>query len=249
MSGAAPGTLGWLSATVLLAAALELFSLGLFAPLEHRLLDVFVRSQAARLTPDPDIVLVDIDEKSLANMQDLAGRWPWPRAIHAELIEGLAAQNPRAIVFDIMFSEPDRFRPESDRVFIDAVAKHSNIYFPLLRLDPRDDPRGVAARELAGLIGLIPGPDADPNARIALIPPLVLPPELWRAGTINFLEDADGVGRRYTLRTPVYGWTLLSLPARIARDLGWTLPPGADMVLGTRFFSVFVSRKNSKSCR
>jgi adenylate cyclase len=234
MSGAAPGTLGWLSATVLLAAALELFSLGLFAPLEHRLLDVFVRSQAARLTPDPDIVLVDIDEKSLANMQDLAGRWPWPRAIHAELIEGLAAQNPRAIVFDIMFSEPDRFRPESDRVFIDAVAKHSNIYFPLLRLDPRDDPRGVAARELAGLIGLIPGPDADPNARIALIPPLVLPPELWHAGTINFLEDADGVGRRYTLRTPVYGWTLLSLPARIARDLGWTLPPGADMVLAWR---------------
>jgi adenylate cyclase len=234
MSGAARGTLGWLAAGVLIAAALELFALGVFRPLEYRLLDVFVRSHAARIAPDPDIVLVDIDEKSLAKMQDIAGRWPWPRAIHAELIDGLAAQRPRAIVFDIMFSEPDRFRPESDQAFIEAVAKHNNTYFPLVRLDPRDDPRGVPARELAALVGLIPGPAADPEARVALIPPLVLPPEHWRTGTINFLEDADGVGRRYALRTRMYGWTLLSLPARVARDLGWTLPAGEDMVLAWR---------------
>ena len=74
---------------------------------------------------------------------------------------------------------------------------------------------------ITGLVGLIPGPHADPNARIALIPPLVLPPEQWRAGTINFVEDSDGVGRRYRLRTPLYGWTLLSLPARVARDLSY----------------------------
>jgi adenylate cyclase len=234
MSGGRHGTLGWLLAVVVLAAALELFSLRLLSPLEHRLLDVFVRSQAAGLAPDPDIVLVDIDEKSLANMQEVAGRWPWPRAIHAELVDGLEAQKPRAIVFDIMFSEPDRFRPESDQVFVDTVAKYKNIYFPLVRMDPSDDPRGVPARDLAGLVGLIPGPHSDPNARIALIPPLVLPTELWRAGTINFVEDPDGVGRRYTLRTPVYGWTLLSLPARVARDLGWSIPAGRDMVLAWR---------------
>jgi len=234
MSRARHGTLGWLFAAVLLAATLELFSLGLFGSLEHRLLDVFVRAQAARLPPDADIVLVDIDERSLVTMQEVAGRWPWPRAIHAELIEGIEAQKPRAIVFDIIFSEPDRFRPESDQVFVEAAAKHANIYFPLVRLDRNDDPRGVPARDLAGLVGLIPGPHADPNARIALIPPLVLPPEQWRAGTINFVEDSDGVGRRYRLRTPLYGWTLLSLPARVARDLGWRIPAGRDMVLAWR---------------
>ena len=234
MSRARNGTLGWLFAAVLLVAALELFSLRLFGPLENRLLDVFVRSQAARLEPDPDVVLVDIDERSLVNMQEVAGRWPWPRAVHAELIEGLEAQKPRAIVFDITFSEPDKFRPESDQQFIEAVAKYTNIYFPLVRLDPSDDPRGVPARDLAGLIGLIPGPDADPNARIALIPPLVLRTEQWRAGTINFVEDSDGVGRRYRLRTPLYGWTMLSLPARVAQDLGWTIPAGQDMVLAWR---------------
>ena len=139
MSRARHGTLGWLFAAVLLVAALELFSLRLFGPLENRLLDVFVRSQAARLEPDPDVVLVDIDERSLVNMQEVAGRWPWPRAVHAELIEGLEAQKPRAIVFDITFSEPDKFRPESDQQFIEAVAKYTNIYFPLVRLDPSDD--------------------------------------------------------------------------------------------------------------
>ena len=54
-------------------------------------------------------------------------------------VQGLAAQRPRAIVFDIMFSEPDRFRPESDRAFVEAVTAHPNTWFPLLRLDPKDD--------------------------------------------------------------------------------------------------------------
>jgi adenylate cyclase len=234
MSGATGKTLGWLTAALLVAAALELFTFRLFASLENRLLDTFVRMHAARLAPDPGIVLVDIDEKSLARMQNIAGRWPWPRAVHGELVEGLAAQKPQAIVFDIMFSEPDRFRPESDQAFVDAVAKHRNTYFPILRLDPRDDPRGAPARDLAPLVGLERGPNADPNARIALIPPLVLPPGQWRVGTINFEEDSDGVGRRYALRTSVHGWTLLSLPARVARDLGWTLPAEKDMVLAWR---------------
>jgi adenylate cyclase len=219
---------------VLAAGALEVFALRLLTPLENRLLDSFVRSHAASLAPDPDIVLVDIDEKSLARMQELAGRWPWPRDVHADLVGGLAAQQPRAIVFDVMFSEPDRFRPEGDRAFAEAVAKFRNTYFPLLRLDSRDDPRAAKAAEVAPLIGLVRGPNADPQARIAVIPPLALPSELWRSGTINFVEDRDGVGRRYALRTRVGGWELASLPARVAYDLGFPVPDSDDLLLAWR---------------
>ena len=166
-----PLLLGALAALALAAA--EIFWLHAARPLDDRLVDLFVRMHAARFTPDPDIVLVDIDEKSLAKMQDVAGRWPWPRAVHGELIEGLAAQRPRAIVFDIMFSEPDRFRPESDRAFVDAVAAHPNTWFPLLRLDPKDDPKGARAADVAGALGLVRRAGADPEARIALVPPLV----------------------------------------------------------------------------
>ncbi|HVL34932.1 MAG TPA: adenylate/guanylate cyclase domain-containing protein [Burkholderiales bacterium] len=227
-------TLALLAFLVLLAGGAELGLVHALKPLDNRLLDAFVKRQAAKLAPDPDIVLVDIDERSLAAMQEEAGRFPWPREVYADLVQGLEAQNPRAVVFDILFLEPDRFRPQSDRAFIETASRFSNLYFPLVRLDARDDVRGAPAAELAPLLGLVRGPRADPHARIAVIPPLVLPPELWRTGSINFLPDADGVGRRYYLRHRVSGWDLPALPARVAMDLGFPVPDAEDLLLAWR---------------
>lgn len=218
---------------MLLLAALELFGLQTLRPLENRVLDSFVKRHAEALAPDPDIVLVDIDEKSLARMEPIAGRWPWSRAVHAELIEGLAAQKPRAIVFDIMFTEADRFRPKDDEVFADTVAQHRNTYFPLLRLPANADAKGPRLAEL-GTLGLARGKGADPDARMAVVPPMVLQPADWRVGLITFREDADGVGRRYLLREVVRGWQVPSLPARVAFDLGFPVPDGEDLILAWR---------------
>ncbi len=226
-------TLAIIGLAVLAVFALELFGLHLLKPFENRLVDAFVRNQAASATPDSDLVIVNIDEKSLFNMQKDAGRWPWPRSVHADLIDGLSAQKPRAIVFDIMFSEPD-LQPQGDQALAQAAAKYRNVYFPMLRLDPRDDPRGDPIAEVAPLLGMMRGPNADPKARIAVVPPRALPPELWRTGTINFVEDYDGVGRRYTLRTRIAGWELPSLPARLAFDMGFPVPDTDDMVLAWR---------------
>ena len=213
--------------------ALEFFVVQSMKPLENRLLDAFVKRQAASVAPDPDVVLVTIDEKSLATMERVAGRFPWPRAVYATLLDGLAPQRPRAIVFDILFAEADKVQPESDREFVEAALRHSgvNIYYPMVRLDT---PHGARASQLAPLLGLVRGPGADPEARLAVIPPLVLPPKLWRTGTINFLADEDGVGRRYELRTRVGGWDLPSLPARVAMDLGFPVPDADDVVLAWR---------------
>jgi adenylate cyclase len=222
------------AAAAIALAALEVFLLHGLRPLEHRLLDAFVRWHAARLAPDPDIVLVDIDERSLASMQPIAGRFPWPRAVYGELLDGLMAQKPRAVVFDILFVEPDKFRPESDRAFVDAAAPHDNVYFPMVRLDERDDAAGVRAGELAPLVGLVRRNGADPDTKIALVPPMALPSRLWRGGPINFLEDPDGVGRRYLLRSVIGGWEVPSLPARVALDQGWPLPDDNDLTLAWR---------------
>ena len=223
-----------LALAVLAALALELLGLQWMKPLENRLLDAFVKRQAAGLAPDPDVVMVDIDENSLNAMQKEAGRWPWPRVGHAELIEGLAAQKPRAIVFDIMFTETDEFRPQDDAVFAETVAQHRNTYFPLLRLPPARDPLGPRIAEIAASLGFSKTAGADPEARVAVVPPLVLPPEHWRVGLINFTEDADGVGRRYLLRETVGGWHIPSLPARVASDLGYAVPDADDLVLAWR---------------
>ena len=221
-----------LAAAVLAVAALELFFFEFLKPVENRVLDAFVRHQAAALAPDPDIVFVSIDDPSLARMAELnAGRFPWPREVYATLIEGLAAQQPRAIVFDILFSEPDQYRPQSDQAFIDAASKYENIYYPMVRIESNKPAR---AADVAAVLGLTRGPNADPNAPIAVIPPLVLPVKLWRTGTINFLADGDGVSRRYYLRHRIGGWDIPSLPARVAMDLGYPLPDADDMVLAWR---------------
>jgi adenylate cyclase len=55
-------------------------------------------------TIDDRIVIVDIDEKSLAEV----GRWPWPRARLATLVDNLFNHYSVAVVgFDIVFAEKD----------------------------------------------------------------------------------------------------------------------------------------------
>jgi adenylate cyclase len=176
------------------------------------------------LEPDPDIVLVNIDENSLVSMEKEAGRWPWPRVVHAELLEGLAAQKPRAIVFDIMLPSRTSSARRTTRRSPRPVAQHRNTYFPLLRLPPDRDAKGARIAEVAGALGFTKTAGADAEARVAVVPPLILPPEQWRVGLISFTEDADGVGRRYLLRETVGGWHIPSLPARVAADLGYPIP-------------------------
>lgn len=234
MLKAAPRPLVVTALAIAALIALDYGGLHLLDPLERRFGDALTRRVAERLAPDPDIVIVDIDEASLARMQDSAGRWPWPRAVHAELLAGLLAQQPRAVVFDILFAEPDVFRPDSDALFRAAVRGQARVYLPTLRLDPAADARGVALADVATPLGLQRTPAAQPNARAQLLPPLVVDPADWRTGAINFAEDADGVGRRYWIALNLYGWQLPSLPARVARDFGWVTPPGDAVELHFR---------------
>ncbi|HWV62763.1 MAG TPA: CHASE2 domain-containing protein, partial [Oxalicibacterium sp.] len=45
-----------------------------------------------------DIIIVAIDDYSLSQL----GRWPWPRSLHAQLIQKLNQANPRAIGLDVI---------------------------------------------------------------------------------------------------------------------------------------------------
>ncbi|MDP1898173.1 MAG: CHASE2 domain-containing protein, partial [Sulfurimicrobium sp.] len=219
---------------IALIAIAELSFLHWLLPLENRVSDYFVRTHALTLQADPDIVIVDIDEKSLASMADTAGSWPWPRAVHGELVEAIERQQPKAIVFDILFTDPDIYRPESDAYFNEAVAQHHNIYFPMIRLDPANDNNGVPVAQFAELIGMEATPEANPEARVALAPPRAIDTKSWRLGAINYSEDRDGIGRRYHVYLSASGWRVPSLPARLARDLGFELPQSEQIILGWR---------------
>ncbi|MBP5856701.1 adenylate/guanylate cyclase domain-containing protein [Marivibrio halodurans] len=62
---------------------------------------------AARVVPGAKVVIVDIDEKSLARI----GQWPWPRTVVADLIAALRDYGVGVIGFDVVFAEPDRTSP------------------------------------------------------------------------------------------------------------------------------------------
>jgi adenylate cyclase len=56
-----------------------------------------------RETPKNKIVLVEIDDRSLTTL----GRWPWPRDQFAFLLDQVFRYEPKAVGFDILFSEPE----------------------------------------------------------------------------------------------------------------------------------------------
>jgi adenylate cyclase len=203
-------------------------------PMEHRLLDTFVRWQARQPDADPDIVIVNIDERSLAAFSPSVGRWPWPRSVHAELIEALEKQQPRAIVFDVLFSDPDLSRKEGDDYFAEAIRATDNTYFPMLRLIGGNEADGLPLVEFGRQLGITPGPAANPDAKVPLVLPLPVMLESGRLGTHNALADDDEVVRRYYIAMDAQGWRIPSLPARVAQGLGFAVPTDRTIMLHWR---------------
>jgi serine/threonine-protein kinase len=56
--------------------------------------------------PSDRIAIIAIDDQSIANI----GRWPWPRDVHAKLIDQLSAAKAKTIVYTTFF-----FEPQTDR--------------------------------------------------------------------------------------------------------------------------------------
>jgi adenylate cyclase len=89
-------------------------------PLVNHLDAIFYDAKVRLTMPeqmDERVVIVDIDEKSLAEV----GRWPWGRDKLATLMNRLFAQYKVAVVgFDVVFAEPD---DSSGMKSLDALAK------------------------------------------------------------------------------------------------------------------------------
>ncbi len=193
--------------------------------------DQLIRWRAAGTPADTSIVLLDIDQASLQAMIPVAGKWPWPRSVHAGLLEALLAQKPRAVVFDVFFADPDTLRPDDDRWFGEVLSGSSIAYLASLELGSAE---GVSPPLLASYppqSGLEQGPAARADARSWLQLPLAVPAAAWRTGPVNYAADADGIGRSYDLYRNIQGWRWPSLPARVARDLGAALPDADSLLI------------------
>ena len=118
--------------------------------------------------PRSDIVIVAIDDASLQSV----GRWPWRRAVHAQLLHQISAQKPLAIGVDVLFSEPDQVFAHDDEQLADALRAAGNVVLPI---DWR----------MAGV---------DVGAELPIASLRAAAREL---GHVNVSVDADGIIRRY----------------------------------------------------
>lgn len=171
--------------------------------IDHLLYDVFLNASPA--TPAPELVIVAIDEPSLAEI----GRWPWPRSVHADLIERISAYEPRAIGLDLLLSEPDTRRPGDDANLAAAMRRSGVVTLPVFMANPTG--RAYTA--------MLPQPDLA-GAAAAL-------------GHVSVEIDADGIVRSVFLREGVAGawwphFALALLDVAGYRDAGLPLPGRRD---------------------
>ena len=118
----------WLAGIGLLAL---LLATGVATRADDALYDLNMRYWT--YAPGDDVVIVAIDPKSL----DELGRWPFPRSLHARLIERLDAAGVRAIGMDVTMTTPDAAHPQNDRALATALRQSGRVVMPVFA-EPAD---------------------------------------------------------------------------------------------------------------
>ncbi len=147
-------------------AIVVLVVFGSFDGLEYWSLSQLFERRGPRPPVSP-IVIVTIDESTFA---ELDMQWPFPRALHAELLTKLAAGHPHAIGVDLIFDTPSARGPADDAALGEAVARAGNVILgaavtediqPFYRRETLNQPLATIRRGAAGVAPVNMYPDAD----------------------------------------------------------------------------------------
>ncbi len=179
--------------------------------------DFMVKHRVIQPKADADIVIVDINEASLSAFAKEYGRWPWPRQVLGEFVENIQAQNPKAIVFDIVFSDADIYNADSDAYFNQVISACENCFFPILRLDASQDKQSkLKYAQIPGLKTM--NNEAESNATLAaILPHFEGALKANKLGTHNVYPDNDGIVREYRIYHDDSGWYLPALPLLVGQ--------------------------------
>lgn len=220
----------YLAALFTVAVLADGLFLNITAGLRQSSFDLMLKHRLVVAKPDPDIVIVDINEASLAAMAKEYGRWPWPRQVMGEFLEQVEKQQPKAVIFDVLFSDPDVYNPDSDAYFNEVISTTDNTFFPILRLDPSQDSLSqVLSAQIPGAKRL-PGASERGKPVAVVVPFLDAALKSGRLGIHNIYPDVDGTARQYPVQQIEAGWLLPSLPAQVSEWLG-VKPPDQQTIL------------------
>ena len=159
-----------------------------------------------RVPTDLPIGMIDIDEASLERI----GQWPWPRQLLAELVDQLTALGAAAIVFDVLFSEPDRLSPARLADLLPAGSEFNDARAKLRNLPDYDQAFAGAIRNSNVAIGF--ALTSDPGNRLPKLKPRYAtkgpapdPYLLSFGGAITALPDMEASAAGYGYLTHTVG--------------------------------------------
>jgi adenylate cyclase len=115
------------------AAALGIvsYTTDLFRPLEQGSVDRRFSIRGTQERPD-DLVVVQIDD---VTFDELGVQWPFPRSLHARLIDRLDRAGAAAIAYDVQFTEPTT--PRQDNALIRSVSRAGGVVLATTEVDER----------------------------------------------------------------------------------------------------------------
>ena len=158
------------------------------------------------------IALYDIDEAALAEN----GQWPWPRSYLADLNSELAERGAIAVVYSVLFPEPDRFLQDGEfalsmqeiPTFLSAVATTST---------NRGDGWDIGVATMGPVLenamqysGILPNVQALQEASTG-------------TGVVNAAPEVDGLVRRVPALINVQGQLYPALSVDVLRGLAGDL--------------------------
>jgi len=196
-------------ALLLSITTVALYLNGVFEKPENIIYDIQTKILRSKNASDNKIKVIFVDESSLKSMSEIAGRWPWPRAIWADLLDFLSMGSPKAVLFDILYLE--RQDEANDKALIEATRSWSNSLFHgmiIKQEDPDSEDRSsselnrpmppdflsrFALKNIKGTLKIEPGAGYNDFSL-----PLAGLAEAARAmGVVEFTPDKiDGVFRR-----------------------------------------------------
>jgi adenylate cyclase len=218
--------------------------LGVLQTLDSVIYDARLRATMPA-TLDPRIVIVDIDEKSLAEF----GRWPWSRNKLAALVDELHDRQGAALLgFDVVFAEPDESSGLKNltRLADTEFANQPGFRDKVRELEPSLNYDALFAESLKRrpvVLGYYLTSDREGRASGVLPPPAMEPGALqgrdiafinWTGyganieplaraasggGFFNSITDADGVVRSLPLIAEYQGQYYESLALAMLRRL------------------------------
>jgi adenylate cyclase len=119
---------GLLVGTAGAAAALALWLPGALEKFEARTWDLRAQLFARPGKATGDIALILLDQKSLDWGQKENGlSWPWPRELYAVVADFCRQGGAKALVLDVLYTEPSAYGVSDDEAFGRAVAEYGGV--------------------------------------------------------------------------------------------------------------------------